>query len=168
MVQCVSILTPSDGKATTHKFRHSSFNKYSKFFPQRRLCDISWPRIMELFQQRIDRLVAEDPENPRKNPLFVVMEAAILIEAGWVGGVDEVWVVVTDPEVACQRLMARNSLSRDEALRRIGAQMSNEEKAKYARVVIHNDANLPTVEAAMALLESQVRAEWDALLDRTK
>ncbi|HEV2837136.1 MAG TPA: dephospho-CoA kinase, partial [Pyrinomonadaceae bacterium] len=45
-------------------------------------------------------------------------------------------VVHCRPEVQLERLMLRDKLSRDEALRRISSQMSQEEKQKYADYLI--------------------------------
>ncbi|MGB1598196.1 MAG: dephospho-CoA kinase, partial [Promethearchaeia archaeon] len=44
-----------------------------------------------------------------------VMEAAVLLEAGWHDIVDEVWVVVVPEAEAKRRLMARNALSEEDA-----------------------------------------------------
>ena len=41
---------------------------------------------------------------------MVVLEAAVLLEAGWTDAVDEVWVVVVEPEVAIVRAMSRDGL----------------------------------------------------------
>jgi dephospho-CoA kinase len=46
-----------------------------------------------------------------------------------------VWI---DPKVAQVRLMARNKLTAEEADKRINSQMKNEERKKYATVLIDN------------------------------
>ncbi|OPX90560.1 MAG: Dephospho-CoA kinase [Pelotomaculum sp. PtaB.Bin104] len=69
---------------------------------------------------------------------ILVIDAPLLIEVGLNQGNDEVWVVRVDPEVQVSRLMDRDGLSREEALRRIAAQMPQEEKLKHARRVIDN------------------------------
>jgi dephospho-CoA kinase len=40
----------------------------------------------------------------------VVLEAAVLIEAGWQQLVDEIWVTTVDPDVAIERASARDGV----------------------------------------------------------
>jgi dephospho-CoA kinase len=79
--------------------------------------------------------------------------APLLIEAGNAARVDEIWVVYLDRESQLARLMARDSLDRDAALRRIASQMPMEEKKKLGRVVIDNSGTREE-------LEAQVRRLW--------
>ncbi|HEY6119225.1 MAG TPA: dephospho-CoA kinase, partial [Pyrinomonadaceae bacterium] len=61
-----------------------------------------------------------------------VIDAALMIESGGYKRFDKLIVVHCKPEVQLQRIMSRNALSREEALRRIDAQLSQEEKKKFA------------------------------------
>jgi dephospho-CoA kinase len=72
----------------------------------------------------------------------VVLEAAVLIEADWTPIVDEVWLVVTSPDVARERIMQRNGLTAEQADQRIAAQLTNDERAKHAQVIIENNGSL--------------------------
>lgn len=65
-----------------------------------------------------------------------VIDAALMIESGGYRRFDKVIVVHCRPEVQLERLMARNNLTRDEALRRVGAQMAQDEKKKFADYLI--------------------------------
>ena len=56
--------------------------------------------------------------------------------------VDEVWLVTADLETRIRRVMQRDGLARDEVLRRIRAQMSDEEMRRYANEVIENNGTL--------------------------
>ncbi|GIT39511.1 MAG: hypothetical protein Ct9H300mP8_07070 [Gammaproteobacteria bacterium] len=48
-----------------------------------------------------------------ENPVaIIVVEAAVLLEAGWEDIADEIWVVVVDPEVAIERAMKRDGTDR--------------------------------------------------------
>lgn len=58
-----------------------------------RLQGIVWPEIRLLAQERIDSLGREGRES-------VVLEAAVLLEAGWDDMCDELWVVQVAPDVA--------------------------------------------------------------------
>ena len=79
--------------------------------------------------------------------------APLLIEAGNSHRVDEIWVVYLDRESQLARLMARDSLDRDAALKRIASQMPMEEKKKLGRIVIDNSGTREE-------LEAQVRRLW--------
>jgi dephospho-CoA kinase len=69
----------------------------------------------------------------REDPRGVgVVDAALLIESGGHGRFDRVVVVHCRPEVQLERLMRRNQLPREEAERRIAAQMPQEEKLRHA------------------------------------
>jgi dephospho-CoA kinase len=60
------------------------------------------------------------------------VDAALMIESGGYKRFDKLIVVYCDRETQIQRLMARNQITRDEAELRIAAQMSSDEKRKYA------------------------------------
>jgi dephospho-CoA kinase len=98
---------------------------------RRRLQDIVWPRMKEMMRGQLAGLSAQGTE-------VAVIEAAVLLEAGWQDLVDEIWVVQVPEEVAMQRLMARNGFSAEDARSRIRAQLSNEERARHADVIIDN------------------------------
>ena len=73
---------------------------------------------------------AEDPKG------IGIVDAALMIESGGYKRFDKLIVVHCRPEVQLERLMLRDKLSRDEALRRINSQMPQEEKQKYADYLI--------------------------------
>lgn len=71
---------------------------------------------------------------------LVVLDAALLLEdERYRSLVDVVWVVTVEPEEQLRRLLARNHYSRRQALERIAAQMSNEQRIRYADGVIDNN-----------------------------
>ena len=82
-------------------------------------------------------------------PPFIVLDAAVLFEAGWNALCDEVWTVSTDPERALERLVARNRLSPEAARARIEAQLDNSEREARSDVVIHNDGTLDELAVAV-------------------
>ena len=83
----------------------------------------------------------------------VVVEAAILIEAGWRAIVDQLWVVSVKRETAIARVVGSRNLSRADVERRIDTQLSDAERRRQADVVIENDGDLDT-------LRAQVEAAW--------
>jgi dephospho-CoA kinase len=88
----------------------------------------------------------------------IVIEAAILLEAGWQGLVDRLWVVSVRRETAIARVMASRGLTRDEVERRIDAQLPDAERRGRADVVIENDGSL-------ADLRAEVEKAWRTLGD---
>lgn len=113
---------------------------------------ITHPRIAELAARRIE---AERLRGSRI--LFYVVP--LLIEAGLTSMVDEVWVVLVSREVQTERLMTRDDIPREEALRKISAQMPLDQKAAYADVIIDN-GGLPEETV------HRVSVEWKRLLER--
>ena len=72
----------------------------------------------------------------------VVLEAPLLIEAGWASLVDEIWVTIALESTVLRRLQERTGLSQAESLARIRSQLSSEERIRHADVVINNDGDL--------------------------
>lgn len=99
------------------------------------------PRIMERFQKELDEISKNQPE------AIVVMEVALLYESHMDRLCDEVWVVWVDRETQISRLMAREGISREDALKRIAAQMPLDEKAERADKVLDNSRGIEEVVA---------------------
>ncbi len=97
-----------------------------------RLNAILWPEIRRLIAEEIAQIRERDKDS------VIVVEAAVLLEAGWQDLCDEVWVLTTAPEAAIERLQSRNGLTRDAALARINAQMSSKDRAARGQVVVDN------------------------------
>jgi dephospho-CoA kinase len=109
-----------------------------------RLNALLHPLIGEELRDRITAAVAEDPDRP------VVVEAAIMLEAGW-RFFERIWVVVVDRETAIARVTSSRGLTREEVERRIDAQMTNEERRRRADLVIENDGSIEALRAQVAL-----------------
>lgn len=120
-----------------------------------RLTDIVWPEIRRLAAEEIAELRERDPET------VIVLEAAVMIEAGWQDLCDEVWVVATEPETAIKRLRQRNNLSAEEAQKRLDSQLGNAERKKHARVYLENCGTERQFRA-------QLGEEWERLQRRIK
>lgn len=92
-----------------------------------------------LVWNEIEKKLADYEANDIK---IAVLDIPLLFEAGWDKRVNEVWVVYVNPQAQLDRLMKRNGLTKENALQRIAAQMSLEEKKKRAAVVIDNSGSL--------------------------
>jgi dephospho-CoA kinase len=71
---------------------------------------------------------------------IAIIDAALMIESGGYRRFDKLIVVWCQREVQIQRLIKRNFLSREEAEKRIAAQMPQEEKKSYADYLIDTSA----------------------------
>lgn len=103
--------------------------------------------VHPLIAAEIGRRIAAARDGGFAGPL--VIEAAILLEAGWRPLVDRVWVVCTRREHAIGRVMASRGLTREECERRLEAQMSDAERRRQADLVIENDGPPATLRAAV-------------------
>jgi dephospho-CoA kinase len=92
----------------------------------RRLNAIVHPHIIS----RVKRLAAG--EHKRNPHAVVIVDAALIFEAGMEETLRKVIVVWCRPEQQLERLVAKTGLSREEAERRIEAQMPGEEKRRRA------------------------------------
>ncbi|MDY6803973.1 MAG: dephospho-CoA kinase [Cyanobacteriota bacterium] len=83
-----------------------------------------------------------------------VLAVPLLFEAQMTDLVTEIWVVYLGPRKQIERLMLRDGLSREQAIARINAGMSLEEKRSRADVVLDNSSTplalLEQVDLAMA------------------
>jgi dephospho-CoA kinase len=91
-----------------------------------RLNEIVHPRVIEEQNRLLAEAEARDPNG------IAVIDAALMIESGGYKRFDKLIVVYCDRETQIQRLMRRNNITREDAQRRIAAQMSSEEKLRYA------------------------------------
>jgi len=91
----------------------------------------------------------------------VVVEAALLFEAGWDSLVEEVWVTDSSEDLVIQRLSERNGLTQEEARKRISSQMDRSERLSRADLVIDNSGDI-------AAMESTIDEMWERRVRRVK
>ena len=118
----------------------------------RRLENITHPRIKIAAEAALSKAAAAGSS-------VAVLDVPLLFESGWDDMVSETWVVYVDSAAQIKRLMARDHLSWQEALVRIGSQMDLLQKAELADVVIVNN-NIGNT-------KKQVEAAWFRLLSAT-
>jgi dephospho-CoA kinase len=103
-------------------------------------------REMEEFFRRVP------PDVP-----FAVADIPLLYETGRQRHFDEVIVVACARDTQLQRLMARDGLTRDEAERRIAAQLPIDAKVTLADHVIRTDGTHEETDAQVARLMDELR-----------
>jgi len=111
------------------------------------------PAIFEEWQRRLAEIRA------RRADAIVVSDIPLLIEAGMKGMVDLVLLVYITPEEQIRRVMVRDGFSREEAERRLAAQMPIDEKLCWADIVIRNDGSLENTRRAVDEI-------WEELKER--
>lgn len=111
---------------------------------------ITHGKIYAYIQGQIDYIQAHDPDR------IVVVEAAILLEAGWRALVEQLWVVAATEDAVIARLKAYKNFTEEQARARIQAQLSNDKRIAQADKVIWNNNGL-------AELRQAVEAAWQGL-----
>jgi dephospho-CoA kinase len=100
------------------------------------LTGIVWPATRDSIRRNLTELRANGANVP------IVVEAAILIEANWQTLFDEIWLVRAPREQVIVRIETQRGLKPSETEARIRAQLSDEERAKYASLIIENNGSL--------------------------
>ena len=112
-------------------------------------------KLNAIMHPRMARMVSDKIEVLRGQGVkVVVVEAALLFEAGWDALVEEVWVTDTSEDIVVGRLKERNGLSEEEAKKRINSQMDRAERIERSDFVIENSSD-------MAGLETAIKELWD-------
>ncbi|XP_046860368.1 bifunctional coenzyme A synthase-like [Xenia sp. Carnegie-2017] len=115
---------------------------------------IVWPAIMEKIKIWIEEI-------SKKGDQVCVIEAALLLEAGWDEVVDEIWVCIIPEVEAIKRLGDRNGLSIDEAKKRLSNQITNKDRVSQANIVL-------STQWAPEYTQKQVEKAWKGLHKRIK
>ena len=112
-------------------------------------------KLNAIMHPRMARMVSDKIEVLRGQGVkVVVVEAALLFEAGWDTLVEEVWVTDTSEDIVVGRLKDRNGLSEEEAKKRINSQMDRAERIERSDFVIDNSSD-------MAGLGIAIKELWD-------
>jgi dephospho-CoA kinase len=91
-----------------------------------RLNQIVHPRVIEEQNRLMGEAATRSPHG------IAIVDAALMIESGGYKRFDKLIVVFCDREAQISRLMRRNQITREQAELRVAAQMSSEEKRRYA------------------------------------
>uniref|UniRef100_W5MIG3 Dephospho-CoA kinase domain containing n=1 Tax=Lepisosteus oculatus TaxID=7918 RepID=W5MIG3_LEPOC len=116
------------------------------------LTDIVWPEIALLVKKQIR-------DAGEKGETVCVVDAAVLLEAGWTDLVHEVWVTIIPEEEAVARITRRDGASEEDARRRLASQWTNAQQVERANVVL---CTLWEPEVT----QRQVQKAWDLLQER--
>jgi dephospho-CoA kinase len=114
--------------------------------------------LEQIIHPVVRRGIAEFFEQLPPDTALAVADIPLLFETHQERRFDHVVVVACAPETQIQRVMARDTLARDAAERRVAAQLPIEEKVRRADFVIRTDGT-------HAATDAQVQAMLDSLRD---
>ena len=111
---------------------------------------ITHPRIMEGIREEVSALAAA-------GHAIAIVEAALIHEKGRQGLFEAVIGVGCDREMQVERLMRRDGIPRQGALRIVSSQMDPEEKARASDYVIDNSGDLASTRTQVRALARKLR-----------
>jgi dephospho-CoA kinase len=103
---------------------------------------VLWPRVGERIASWREGLEHADPQ-----PRAAVVEVPLLFEAGMEAAFDTTIAVVANEEIRSDRAAARGHMGVES---RTSRQLSQDEKARRAGVVVRNDGSLDELEQALS------------------
>jgi len=106
---------------------------------------IMHPRMYKIARERIEQY-------HKRGTKVAVLEAALLIEAGWTPLVDQVWLTVAPDHAIVNRLKNQRGLAEAQILARLHSQMPSEDKIKRADAVIDTDCPIDDLRAKVTQL----------------
>ncbi len=117
-----------------------------------KLNSVTHPLIREIVQKEIDDINSNKPDS------IIVIVIPLLFESDFPVSYNESWFVASDDEKRLMRLMERDKISREKALIKINAQMSQGQKIEKADKVFYNNTDV-------AELKRDVINEYNKLAD---
>lgn len=110
-----------------------------------KLNQIMHPKMYNLAKEKIESW-------RRQGAKVVILEASLLIEAGWTPLVDQIWVTTAPEAIAIERLKSSKGLDEAHILARLRSQMPQETKIDQADVVIDTHCDLSELEVTVKRL----------------
>lgn len=109
--------------------------------------DYKLEKLNSLTHPVIQNMIKDDLNKYEKfGKKIAVVDAALLIEAGFMNILDTLVVVTCSEEVQLQRVVLRDNCSEEDAMGRIKSQMPQDEKVKYAEFVVDNSGTIEQLE----------------------
>lgn len=139
----------SDQSVNRKKLGKLVFNNEAEL---KKLNEITHPLIYQEIQEKIKT-------EKDKNVPLVIVDAPILFETGGQNYCDKTVVITLPPKIQLERLMARNNLSKEDALSRINAQMPLEQKEKLATYVVDNAGTIEELDSKLEQVLKKIKDE---------
>lgn len=117
---------------------------FSKPVLKEKLNALVHPTVFQSFEQWREQQQAS----------IIFNESALLFETGSYKRFDYVWLIVADRETRTKRIQKRDGSSYEEIQQKINNQLSDEEKMRLTKFLIHNSENDALLPQILALLEN--------------
>ncbi len=116
---------------------------------RRTLEGIIHPAVQREMMERVDQAAEEGAK-------VVIFNVPLLFETGMDALCDESWTMYVKPETQLKRVMERDGLTEEQAMARIESQMSADERAERANVVVNAECALEKTLAELTSLFNNV------------
>ena len=120
------------------------------------------PSLLKKLNEAVHPAVIADgikwmKQQKSEHHLYALKEAALLIESGSYKDLDKVIVVVCPEDIRIARAQKRDGTSAAKIKERIKAQLSDDERLKYADFVVNNDGEVSLIEQIMKIHKNLYR-----------
>lgn len=139
----------NDGTLNRKELSNIVFNDNGKL---EKLNSIIHPEIKSSIKDKIENLGS-------KGERFCVIDAALLIECKYFDLVDFTILVYVDKDVQIKRLMQRDGVTYEKAIRIIDSQMSLDEKKKYADYLVDNNQDIEFTKLQIGKIIEKIEPE---------
>lgn len=118
---------------------------------------IVWPHVKTEILKQINEIKQQSASCTSTKHPVIVLEAAVLLDAGWDDLLDGVWVIQAPRDVAVERLIEYRSFTREDAEKRMDAQTSRrgignidqEVKNGAVTAIVENTAGVEDLKIAL-------------------
>lgn len=114
---------------------------------------LTHPKIKEKILNKINEI-----RNIGKS--LVVIDAALLIEGGYLDILDKLIVITCKESIQISRIQLRDNLTKEQAISRMNSQMSQDEKIKYADYIIDNSGDTNNLKHKAEELIRYMKENW--------
>lgn len=110
--------------------------------------------LEEIVTAQVIKKIKDKIDNLRESRLYdiIFLDAPLLFETGADSLTDMVWLIVADKDTRLERVQKRDNCSKDQILRRIDNQMSQEEKEILSQEIIDNSKGKEQLYSQIKLL----------------
>ena len=130
----------------TAKFPHKNLIENNQLNKEKLIFELFNDKIFKKdFENFIHPIVWEKIEEfftENKNQKFVIISIPLLFECNWQNRFDKIILAIADENTRIERLIARNNITKEDALKRISAQISDVQKIKFVDFIIENNSTL--------------------------
>lgn len=136
----------------------------------RDLTNIVWPALDEALLDEVESRSIESTVKHGNRNTLIILEAAVLIEQGFVKHCRDVFLTSCSPEVAVQRIVSRDGLSLEAATQRVRSQKSVEDRMSFLSTsgfsgyIRHFDTTNCTLEEGLKEVSSGFDEYWNSKL----